>query len=84
MAAKLVCPSGHEGPWRYVEAIEVWREVRGLATDRLTVDSRWNTGEGYDDGIAGSAYLMCWAADSTGHHCAERTELPTGIVIDWD
>lgn len=84
MTAQLVCPSGHEGPWRYVEAIEVWREVRSAATDSLTVDSQWHTGEGYDDGVAGSAYLLCWATDSTGHHCAERVELPADAEIYWD
>lgn len=82
--AQLVCQSGHEGPWLYVEAIEVWREVRSVTAGSLTVDSQWHTGDGYDDGVEGSAYLLCWATDSNGYHCANRVELPADAVIDWD
>ncbi len=76
------CASGHGGPWRYVEAIEVWREVLDTPGNALRVESRWQTGEGFNEGIEGSAYLMCCAPAEAGF-CAERVEVPEDIEIDW-
>lgn len=83
MVSSVACPAGHAGPWRYVEAIEVWREVIELHADLVTVNSRWHTGEGYNDGVEGSAYLLCWA-DLGGGYCAERVELPQDLEVEWD
>lgn len=49
----------------------------------LVVNSTWHTGPGFNDGLAGTAYLLCWAADDEGH-CAERVELPPDAEITWD
>ena len=81
------CPLGHYGPWRYVEAIEVWRKVVGLTeAGKLLIASEWRTGEGYNDGVDGSGYLECWAGHGTD--CVERVELPQGFDedtdIEWD
>jgi len=83
MPIELSCPDGHSGPWRFVEAIEVWRDVMAAGPDGLVVSSQWHTGEGYDDGVEGSAYLLCWA-DLGGSRCAESVELPEDIPIEWD
>lgn len=77
------CYHGHAGPWRHVEHIEVWREVVEVTDDAFVVDSEWHTGDGYNDGVPGSAYLMCWAS-VPGGHCAEQVTLPFGTVIYWD
>ena len=81
-----VCPAGHNGPWRYVEAIEVWREVLEATPGLLRVNSYWQTGEGFNEGVEDSGYLLCWAqvGDDPPHpHCVERVELAKGIDIDW-
>ena len=86
-AAPPSCPMGHTGPWRYVEAVEaveVLREVHGIAGARLVVDARWSTGEGFDEGLPGTGYLLCWYTEPGGAHCAEKVELPPGVPIDWD
>lgn len=74
----VVCPNGCSSPrWRYVEAIEVWREVLEVTPASLTVNSYWQTGDGYNDGLEGSAYLQCW-------DCAEQVPLPAGVELEWD
>lgn len=77
-ATGLRCPDGHSGPFRYVEAIEVWRNVVTASKSELQVDAYWQTGDGYWDGVTGSEYLQC-------HHdtCLEKFPLPDGAVIDW-
>ena len=79
---ELRCPKGHTGPWRYVEAIEVFREVEGGAGKDIKVQARWETGEGYDTGIPGSAYLLC-CADGTLGRCIERVELPNDAQVEF-
>lgn len=79
-----VCPAGHNGPWRYVEAIEVWREVLEATPGLLRVNSYWQTGEGFNEGVEDSGYLLCWARMEGGGHCVERVELAEGIDIDWE
>ena len=74
----VVCPNGCSSPrWRYVEAIEVWRDVLGVMPASPTVNSYWQTGDGYNDGLEGSAYLQCW-------DCAARVPLPPGVELEWD
>lgn len=82
MASELRCPKAHTGPWRFVEAIEVWRDVTVHSDDTFVVNCEWNTAEGYNDGIDGTAYLLCWATDDDGH-CAETVELPEDATITW-
>lgn len=80
---QLACPEGHHGPWRYVEAIEVWRDVIDDEPEGLTIASEWHTGNGFAEGIPGTAYLLCWASLDNGGHCVERIDLPDGIDITW-
>jgi hypothetical protein len=80
---ELVCPDGHTGPWRYVEAIEVWREVLDVTETGLVINSYWQTGEGYNDGVPGSGYLQCWAAVDGGGKCVEEVPLPD-VDIEWE
>jgi len=77
----LLCPNGHSGPWRWVEAIEVWREVVVVEGSRLQVNAHWATGEGYHDGIPGSGYLEC-RAHSDGGYCAEPIQVPSGFEFE--
>jgi len=79
-----VCPRGHSGPWRYVESIEVWREVMEAKSGLLRVAPEWHTGEGYDEGVPGTAYLLCWAGMEGGGRCVERVELPDATAIAWE
>ena len=76
-----VCPEGHNGPWRYVEAIEVWREVLEAAPGLLRVNSYWQTGDG--NSVEDSGYLLCWA-EVGDDRCMERVELDEDIEIDWE
>ena len=76
------CVRGHAGPWRHVEMIEVWREVLEVTDDAFVVDSEWRTGEGYNDGVPGSSYLLCWAS-VPGGRCVDQVSLPFGTIIDW-
>lgn len=80
---QLTCPKGHTGPWRYVEAIEVWRDVESVGDDGIKVNAHWQTGEGYDTGVPGSAYLLCWATEGGVHSCLERVELPEGVEAEF-
>ena len=80
MVVEWKCPEGHDGPWRYVEAIEVFREVVGTSADRLVVNGRWETDEGYNEGVPGSKYLEC-RGDNSG--CLKRVPVPDTIQIDW-
>lgn len=61
----------------------MWRSILNVEPDGLTVESQWHTGEGYDDGIEGRAYLLCWAA-LDGARCVERVEIPEDTDINWD
>ena len=79
---KVRCPRGHEGPWRYVEQIEVWRKVLASEPGTLRVASRWDTGDGFNEGVPGSAYLLCCAQTEHGL-CSEEVAIPSGTSIDW-
>lgn len=81
-APTLRCPEGHEGPFWFVEAIEVHREVRSDDGTTLCVDAAWSTGDGFDEGVEGSQYLLCRHRGQSGV-CAERTEVPSDRVISW-
>lgn len=76
------CPKGHAGPFWYVEAIEVWRKVKIVTDDQLEVEAAYQTGEGFDDGIPNSAYLLCRAPESDGL-CVEEIQLPEDTDIRW-
>jgi hypothetical protein len=78
----LLCRSGHGGPWRYVEQIEVWREVLVVESSGLVVAPEWHTGEGFNEGVPGTGYLLCWHRTPHGK-CAERVEIPEGFDIEW-
>lgn len=78
------CQYGHTGPWRYVEAIEVWRDVRDIQSGVIEIDSEWHTGDGYDGGIPGTAYLLCWAAIDHGARCADHVQIPPDAPVDFD
>lgn len=79
----LKCPSGHRGPWRYVEQIEAYRAVGGLQNNVLSVSGRYDSGEGYDDGIPGTAYLECRFEEDPCRLCLERLAIPAEIEIEW-
>jgi hypothetical protein len=84
----VTCPNGHPGPWRYVEAIEVWRDAVEVQTPdgqerALVVSSQWNSGDCYDDGVPDTGYLECHHSDD-GIRCVERVELPAGLRVVWD
>ena len=74
--AALECPSGQAGPWRYVEQIEVWREVLSATEQGLVIDSEWYSGEGFNEGVPGTGYLLCWYRAPEGR-CGERAARPT-------
>ena len=59
MAEQLRCPAGHPGPFWYVEALEVHRGVAIATTTELVVEAPWETGEGFDEGLPGTGYLLC-------------------------
>ena len=79
---ELRCPAGHSGPFRYVEAIEVWRNVDSVDGSVVTVHGLWRTGEGYNDGIEGSECFECHA-DVGGADCGERIPLAGDIRLVW-
>lgn len=80
---ELKCPAGHTGPFRYVEAIEVWREVQTATTDEVVVLADWQTGEGYNEGVPDSGYLMCWAHAEGGGHCVQQFPVPDGVEPEF-
>jgi hypothetical protein len=80
----LKCRSGHSGPWRYVEQIEVWRTVSAVGPKGITVNPHWETGEGYNDGVDGTAYLLCWARENDGSRCVCSVEITAGTPVSWD
>lgn len=82
MPGKWMCPKGHEGPWRYVEAIEIYRDVAAAGADFLEVNEIWETDEGYNEGVPGSAYLECLGSDG-GSRCLERVPVPDETQIEW-
>lgn len=79
----LRCAAGHEQEWLYVEAIEVTRRVISATSKKLLIDSEWKIGEGFNDGLPDSAYLLC-QAEIGGGLCVLRVEIPPSIVLEWD
>ena len=74
----VVRPNGCSSPrWRYVEAIEVLRDVLEVTPTSLTVNSYWQTGDGYNDGLEGSAFLQCG-------DCAAQVPVPCGVELECD
>lgn len=59
---KITCPScglvlvesdpDYYEKFRYIEDIEVYREIQGLKDGNIYVDGLYQSGEGYDDGQA--------------------------------
>jgi hypothetical protein len=60
-----------------LEDISVYRFVKGLKGGRLAVDGLYHTGEGYDEGAAGTIRLEC-------RKCLSEFPLPAGLQIDWE
>jgi hypothetical protein len=60
-----------------LEDITAYRFVRGVAGGRLVVDGLYHTGEGYDEGVAGSLRLEC-------RRCLSEFALPPGVDIEWE
>lgn len=77
------CPAGHNGPFLYVEAIEVWRDVLSFSQDKIVIAAPWQTGEGYDDGLPGSGYLLCVAEAEHGH-CNQKVPLQEGVQLYFE
>lgn len=78
LSAPIRCPRGHHGPFRYVEAIEVWRNVVESSATSLRIHGLWQTGDGYWERQDGSEYLECHY-----DYCLLSFPLPSGIQIDW-
>lgn len=81
MTTELRCPLGHPGPFWYVEAIEVHRAVTTATTNRIVVEAPWETGEGFDEGMPDSGYLLCrWRGeDGIDPVYVEQLDLPPGV-----
>lgn len=85
---KIMCPkckNDDSTKFRYVEQIEAHRQVTGISGGVVLVESRYATGEGYDDGIPGTEYFECHNLDDRGHECLHRIPVPEFVKakIDW-
>ena len=60
----------------------MWREVQTATTDEVAVAARWQTGEGYNEGVPDSGYLMCWAR-VTGGRCVQQFPVPDGVEPEF-
>jgi len=67
-------PAQHAEPFRYLEDIVCWREAVLDDAAALTVQSRYQTGEGYDDGA--SPRIECG-------NCLAEFPLPAEADIKW-
>jgi len=83
MSKPITCPKGHPGPFRYVEAIEVWREVTSANSQRIRIHGEWRTGEGFNEGLPGSDYLLCRAPVGEGI-CGEEFPIPDGVELEFE
>jgi len=83
MVSDLRCAAGHGGAWLYIEAIEISRRVLETTSDKLLIDAEWRTGEGFNDGLPDSAYLLC-QTEIDGGLCVRRVEIPQSLVLEWD
>lgn len=79
----LSCPQGHQGPWRFVETVEVQRDVTHVDYLSLNVDSTWLTGTEFEDVVPGSAYLLCWFGTDE-QRCCETVDIWEDTNIVWD
>lgn len=79
------CGNEDVSVFRYVEAIECHRSVVGISAGSVQVESRYETGEGYDHGLEGSAYFECHGPDGHGSPCLHRMPIPEFVQkkIDW-
>jgi hypothetical protein len=84
---KIVCPEcgndGTHGDIRYVESIECYRKVLGVKGGLVQVESRYRSGEGYDDGQ--DPYFECHGSEVAGGWCGHRWPVPQTVAetIDW-
>jgi hypothetical protein len=73
----LICSNGHaEGPWLFVEGVEVCYTVRSVAPELVVSWDRndFDGGRGLED----TDYLVCQAKG-----CGERVEIPYGVYPSW-
>lgn len=81
---KVLCPNGHEGPFVFIEAIEVRRHVLSADSGLFYMEGGYSTGEGYDDGIPGSEYLQCHHQGPTDKFwCAAEFNLPPNVELSY-
>ncbi len=84
---KIVCPEcgndGTHGDIRYVESIECFRRVLGVNGGVVQVESRYQSGEGYDDGH--DPYFECHGSEVAGGWCGRRWPVPQAVedTIEW-
>ena len=83
----LSCRLGHEGPWRYIEEIEVWRTVDVERDGSITITSGRHLPPEEDDFLGDTPYLMCWHEETTGRqpgrHCGLPVEVSEHLTIHW-
>jgi hypothetical protein len=97
---ELTCPSCGSTPehWRYLEDIQNFREVLKVAQpgevlayrtgplekQTLVIAARYETGEGYDDGI--KHYFECHAPekDNPAAPCLHSWPVPSDLEIEFD
>jgi len=77
------CPHGHRGPWRFVEALEVQRDVTHIGPSGIDVNSTWLIGTEFEDVIPGSGYLLCWFGTDE-ERCCENVDISEDTNIMWD
>jgi len=77
------CPKGHDGPFRYVEAIEILREVVSISANMIVVNERWAHADGFPNSIEGADYLLCWWRHDGGGYCGKEVPIPPDFQIDW-
>lgn len=70
---ELKCSCGCE-EFRYVEEIYNWRKVKSLNDGVLTIDAKYETGEGYDDGH--NPVLEC-------RECVKQYAIPEDFDLDF-
>ena len=83
---RLRCPkcgaNANTGCIRYVESIECWRAVRGVAGGVVTIEGLYETGEGYDTGR--EPQFECHS-HAGGKWCGHRWRAPAWLLdrVDW-
>jgi hypothetical protein len=84
--SRLCCPRcGNDDflKFRYVEKIEVYRQVLGVKNGELQINGLYQSGEGYDDGEGG--YFECLEELKSGGTCLYQWPVPDWVAkrIDW-